>query len=530
MLHREANNYNKKFVHQELSPNKSPEFEVSVDLTAVAKVDQPKTELVSEISEETILPEIQNQDQEQQIIAEEDLPLETRANKKSKEISKKEEPIQQINKDYKIRGRSYYKSLFRSVDVKDFALKLSKWNRKYDKNAVDRMVLHSTVLKKAFLQLKALDIYTTFLNELKKMAATQNIKKIVKPIPANFEVKNESTKRQKPEGNDANTNNKKKPVPESDAIYAQNFFDKVEDILLTANKYEEFEKFTTILKSFDPTKDRVADLYYKLEKIFHPNYPDLLNLFLTFLQPGEAAQIGKVFEHFIVTNMSNFLQKLNVYFAKQPGQIRKIYNCLNELANVDHVTIETVKESILPLLKGNPLLIAWFQQIFLNEKPMDCNEIDSETFYVKKGNEQIDATEIYEELVLSDNVLSTDTPSCGLRYFQGNIMYSGRMCTLPAKLSFLAYETVVQYEKREQAVKNADKEVSAVSNTGCCHAIKTYADTRLQEKIKSTVEKDVNSSHSGDELEPNSVLGKELKPKREPIPGSCGTLHNIDFH
>lgn len=386
-----------------------------------------------------------------------------------------------------------YRNTLKTI-IPIFIQNLNTYNRSFDKSRVERGVRKSKILWPIYTKVKALEIYSQCLDELKSMAASpRNIKKMVKPT---------------------SSTDKKKVTPENDTVCAQNFFEKVEETLLTANKFDEFEKFAGILKTFDPSKERVSDLYYKMEKIFNPNHPELLSLFLTFLEPGQAMQVGKFFEHFIMTNMSTFLEKLNKYFVKQPAQIKKIYNCINELSNMENVTIELVKESILPLLKGNPLLIDWFQQMFSNEKPIDYNEVDSETINWKKTtSENADSTEVYEELVLSDMPSNTESPACGVRYFQGNIMYSGRTCTLPAKISFLAYETVMQLEKKEQSVKKGQSSVEdGKQGTNCCHAIKTFADTRLLEKIKSVGnEKDTNSSHSSDEVEQNLQEGIKLK-------------------
>lgn len=423
---------------------------------------------------------------------EEDLPLELRL----KRLKQTSGEVKKSKRGPKPSAKTYKHTLKTIIPV--FIKNLNQANRKYDKACVERGVKLSKVLWNVYQKVKALDIFSSFLNELKSMAASpQNLKKMVKPPPST---------------------DKKKVLPEQDTIYAQNFFEKVEETLLTANKFEEFEKFANILKTFDPSKERVADLYYKMEKIFHPNHPELLSLFLTFLEPGQAMQVGKFFEHFIMTNMSTFLEKLNKYFVKQPAQIKKIYNCLNELSSMEDVTIEMVKESILPLLKGNPLLIDWFQQMFSNEKPIDYNEGDSETINWKKTTtSENQDQEVYEELVLSETPSNSETPACGVRYFQGNIMYSGRTCTLPAKISFLAYETVMQQEKREQAMKKSQGSSSENMKQGgsCCHAIKSYADSRLLEKIKSVGnEKDTNSSHSSDEVEQN-LATENVKVKKE---------------
>lgn len=58
-----------------------------------------------------------------------------------------------------------------------------------------------------------------------------------------------------------------------------------------------------------------------MEKFFLPDNPELIEIFLTFLLPGDAAQIGKFMEHFMLTNMMNFINKLNIYFNKQPAQV-----------------------------------------------------------------------------------------------------------------------------------------------------------------------------------------------------------------
>lgn len=102
-----------------------------------------------------------------------------------------------------------------------------------------------------------------------------------------------------------------------------------------------------------------------------PDNPELAEIFLTFLLPSEAALVGRFFEHFMATNMTTFISKLNVYFHKQPAQIRKVYNCLNELAEEKDINMEVIKSKIIPLLKGNQFLTEWFLQLFPSEPPSD---------------------------------------------------------------------------------------------------------------------------------------------------------------
>lgn len=100
-----------------------------------------------------------------------------------------------------------------------------------------------------------------------------------------------------------------------------------------------------------------------------PEHPELAQVFLTFLLPSEAVEIGKFFEHFMAINMTTFINKLNIYFHKQPAQIRKVYNCLSELAEEEDVTMEKIESRIMPLLKGNQFLVDWFKQLFPESSP-----------------------------------------------------------------------------------------------------------------------------------------------------------------
>lgn len=175
-----------------------------------------------------------------------------------------------------------------------------------------------------------------------------------------------------------------------------------------------------------------------MENLLMSNYSDLLDLFLTFLLPEHAAEIGKFCEHFLLTKMSELIQHLNVYFQKQPSHMKKIYSCLNELSYDQDLSIEKLKLKILPLLKGNQLLIEWFMGIF--ETPAD-NPEDYETLHLKK---QLNEGEIYdysyEEMQSQDLVEDSNSfSSCGVKYINGKIMYRCKTL-LPAKISFLVNE------------------------------------------------------------------------------------------
>ncbi|KAM7341508.1 gon-4 like protein muscle wasted isoform 2-T2 [Cochliomyia hominivorax] len=268
-----------------------------------------------------------------------------------------------------------------------------------------------------------------------------------------------------------------------DAIYAFNFYEKVEEAFKTSNKPEDCKKFNAILKSFDPKKDKVSDLYYKLEKLFLPDHPELAQVFLTFLLPSEAAEIGKFFEHFMINNMTTFINKLNIYFNKQPAQIRKIYNCLNDLAEDPDVTMKKVESKIIPLLKGNQFLIDWFMQQFPQNPPPERLFSNPEHINLKdqQSNRSGEHVETITDVMDSPTNDGQQQQSCQLRYINGRIFYGSKML-LPAKLSFMA----ASY--KNQVIPNESAALTAIS--GCVHGIREHGEKRLQ------AAQDLTSTHT----------------------------------
>lgn len=171
-----------------------------------------------------------------------------------------------------------------------------------------------------------------------------------------------------------------------------------------------------------------------------PNYSDLVDLFLTFLLPEHAAELGKFFEHFVLTNMKDLLLRLNFFFNKQPSHMKRIYTCLSELSTESDLTMDRLRVKVLPLLKGNQLLIDWFMQLF--EKPHDGLPIEYESVYIKKSlSDSESSVDNYEEIHSKDLIdcdNNDEMNTCGVRYQNGKVRYHGTL--LPAKISFLAHD------------------------------------------------------------------------------------------
>ncbi|XP_061398675.1 uncharacterized protein LOC133334396 [Musca vetustissima] len=370
---------------------------------------------------------------------------------------------------------------------------------------------HTPLVQQFYRRFKALELYTNLLKSLKMLcskSATNTNSSSPSGLKRSRNANNEdesspSSQRMARKINRQEENFRHMLLPDTpeevnrkDAIYAFNFYEKVEEALRASNRPDDCKKFNTILKTFDPKKDKVSDLYYKLEKLFLPDHPELAQVFLTFLLPPEAAEIGKFFEHFMITNMTTFINKLNIYFNKQPAQIRKIYNCLNELADDPDVTMKKIESKIIPLLKGNQFLIDWFMQQFPKSTPPE--RLDLYILYFRHSNfnqincfsrlfstpehilnvkeQQTNRSGEHIETITDMDSTANDVPNqtttCQLRYINGRIFYGSKIL-LPAKLSFMASSY-----KDNRA--NIEPTPPTTQITGCVHAIKDHGEKRLR--------------------------------------------------
>lgn len=252
---------------------------------------------------------------------------------------------------------------------------------------------------------------------------------------------------------------------EKDCSYAYNFLERVKKTLIESGDDALYIEFMKILTTFNSESESVPELYCKLENLLMPNYADLVDLFLTFLLPEHAAEIGKFCEHFLLTRMSELIHNLNSYFQKQPSHMKKIYACLNELSNDSDLSLEKLKSKILPLLKGNQLLIDWFLGIF--EAPTSSND-EYETLHLKKQLNDMEVCDYsYEEMQSQDlDLVESDDnfSSCGVKYINGKIMYRCKTL-LPAKISFLAGDLT---DEKLSQIKEEN------TSTWCVHEIRKH--------------------------------------------------------
>lgn len=73
--------------------------------------------------------------------------------------------------------------------------------------------------------------------------------------------------------------------------------------------------FQSMLNDFDFQNESPCELYRKLEGLFGAENTDLTEEFLTFLTPGQATEVGRFMDYFLLTCMMDFIEKLQVLFS-----------------------------------------------------------------------------------------------------------------------------------------------------------------------------------------------------------------------
>lgn len=200
-----------------------------------------------------------------------------------------------------------------------------------------------------------------------------------------------------------------------------------------------------------------------------------------------------------------------------------MFACLKELSEESDLTIERIRTRILPLLKGNQLLIEWFLQCIGPDK-CESSKDEYETLLLRKGTESFDDDSF--ECIPNGEIGPdpTDNP-CHIRYLNGRLFYGNRF-PLPAKLSFGAVPCMTIASDsieadRQHLIGGANKPFSY----RCVHNIKEFADSKMRDRHHSELEPAVSiievENNSDDEQQQNqhcvtpSVVKVEEKSSHE---------------
>lgn len=183
--------------------------------------------------------------------------------------------------------------------------------------------------------------------------------------------------------------------PRSDS-YAQVYFMKVRNRLEPQDP-AAYKEFVTTLGHFQSTSGSTVDLYRKVETILS-GHPDLMDEFVLFLSPEEAAMCGAQFQHFLYVRMRDFFTKLKVrssffpsfrsfplmdangchrfcgllfqiHFKDSPSQLKRTLKALQQVESSASPSANDIKNAVLPILKGNGHLTQVFLQLFPDDPP-----------------------------------------------------------------------------------------------------------------------------------------------------------------
>ncbi|CAG5029871.1 unnamed protein product [Parnassius apollo] len=197
---------------------------------------------------------------------------------------------------------------------------------------------------------------------------------IPEPPPPN--VQTDLSKAVTEESEEKETQKKKNepPKPDENALekaLVRSYYRKVQ-VRFSSNPSvptNKFVQFQELLKTFDPSKETPVDLYKKVEQLFGDENPDIVEEFLLFLKPGQAAELGRFMDHFMLTQITNFIQMLQTTFSRKPTVLRKILRAIT--TGINSGSSEGMKARVLPHLRSNPRLTQMFKSLFSDDRPLD---------------------------------------------------------------------------------------------------------------------------------------------------------------
>ncbi|KAK7863845.1 hypothetical protein R5R35_003329 [Gryllus longicercus] len=342
--------------------------------------------------------------------------------------------------------------------------------------------------------------------------------------------------------------------------FAQSYFLKVTETLHGKDD-ATYSEFMRTMNDFGVTIFDATELYKKVTNIFE-KYPDLSEEFLAFLLPEQAMQCGKFMEYIILTKMRSFCRKLELYYSKQPSHLRKIYSSLSTLASNNKASVDDLKNTILPLIRNNTLLVNMFLELMPTEAPhassltdyesMDFCSVDIQNPKYEDWFETVEIPPPAEDDMYGgeDCICPCHIPpegkeerhsvhcmSCGTKFVQGRVyLHSGNMLR-PARISFKEMKTkaierlcVKNLKTRRKIDKNrappsgskknnpSKGETSSTNVSGVSNKLSSPKSSKKAAKGKSTNEnpKKANETLSASKASHDKELSNEKKKSKPP--------------
>ncbi|XP_038071708.1 GON-4-like protein isoform X2 [Patiria miniata] len=186
---------------------------------------------------------------------------------------------------------------------------------------------------------------------------------------------------------------------EREMSFSRAYLDKVKE-RFSADP-ERYVDFLGIFNSFSQAPEIPADEVYQKICQALEGHPDLIEDFTAFLPTDIALECGVLMENLEFAKARIFLRQVEVHFQKNPSQFQKVLSTIMEWGSNDDRTNNDLKESILPLLKGQPHLEQEFSLLFPDERPPDNYMMDFEEIIMDDDKDK--EYDSFEEIEIPDS-------------------------------------------------------------------------------------------------------------------------------
>lgn len=345
---------------------------------------------------------------------------------------------------------------------------------------------------------------------------------------------------------------------EKSKVLSQSYFLKVRDRYENQNP-AVFSKFVELMNDFGKRLYSISDFYHQVINLLEDS-PDLCEEFLLFLHPDQALQCGKFMEHLALTEMKSFLNKLEVCFSKQPQHLKKIFASWTRLAENPNLTLEMVRNTILPLLRNNTFLSDSFLELLPTGRPpeskmtdfaqLNCDDVDSEHSGEEDVYEFLDIPEDNDDRYGGENCQccchsSEDTSysnrskhcdPCGIKFIAGKVFMQREHGLRPVKIEFRNGSTTSNMKRlndhkqlsrpRSRRGRTSTTQVS-IKQEECKHSVET--DDEFPIKSKSPRQRPKISKSMREKPASARCLSLNRKPSGGKLsPSSLTVIHDQD--
>lgn len=295
------------------------------------------------------------------------------------------------------------------------------------------------------------------------------------------------------------------------------------NISMPKNKFVQFQN---TLKTFDPNKETPVDLFRKIEQLFGEEHKDIVEDFLLFLKPGQAAEVGRFMDRFMLVRITAFIESLQNAFARKPTVLRKVIRAITTGLNSGNS--EDTKARVLPHLRSHARLTQMFKSLFPDERPSDSlyetgTDCIDESFLTKDtGCDVWEFVEPNDNRQKPDYKKGLDTAYLNGRVFlqHGRLLRSARVTYPYSKEPYRVHARRLAPAQCHLSPPDSDEERSSPKRNAKTPS--KIAPKRPKKQLKSPTKnvKDVNDNTKHKDcaiLSPKAKKQQNVKPKSKEV-------------